>query len=486
MSKHFIIKLFVVTAMAVAFSGCYSPQNPKGNETRETGNTQDANLPKKQIQNRLPDENEATALPADTAEKAEKPVQIPGSHKPYALHIPPGISAGEKAPVIFIFDPHAGGHLPVEKYSDLADEFGFVLVGSNESRNNQPIEDGLKYYMDMKNGIKNQVNIDENRLYVMGFSGGARVAVSIAIQQKDVEGVIGCGAGFPAVRQLPQPDFYYFAMVGYEDFNMGELINNDRLLKRSGFDNELVIFDGGHEWPPQQVMREAFLAILIHHMALPNGHKNQKLINKTISYYNDLIDDYKREGRYFDAAETAQRAASVLGGVVNTDDFKSQAKSFKKNPRYNEDLSAMVKTMERETGLQQNYLDAFRTKGPQWWKAEIRKIKTPVDDVYEQRLNKRLEAFVGLMAYMMTNKALSEHDLEQAQRSLEVYRMIEPANPEHAYLGAVVSMELGDENAAEKYLQQSIVLGFNNKERFRQEEAFKNLPDRDRYLEMMN
>src|ERR1700735_1842902 len=52
----------------------------------------------------------------------------------YALYVP---AKGQKEalPIIYFFDPHADGALPVKKYKALADAYGFILAGSNNSKN---------------------------------------------------------------------------------------------------------------------------------------------------------------------------------------------------------------------------------------------------------------------------------------------------------------------------------------------------------------
>src|SRR5436189_6483657 len=45
----------------------------------------------------------------------------------YCLYLPSAYSATKTFPVIFIFDAHGDGKLPVEKYHNLAEESGFVL-----------------------------------------------------------------------------------------------------------------------------------------------------------------------------------------------------------------------------------------------------------------------------------------------------------------------------------------------------------------------
>src|SRR5690242_11996182 len=53
----------------------------------------------------------------------------------YCLYLPSGYSSSKTFPVIFIFDAHGDGKLPIEKYHALAEEYGFILIGSNNSRN---------------------------------------------------------------------------------------------------------------------------------------------------------------------------------------------------------------------------------------------------------------------------------------------------------------------------------------------------------------
>src|SRR5689334_1634716 len=52
----------------------------------------------------------------------------------YALYIP--IRGNKVAlPIIYCFDPHGDGALPLKKYKALAEAYGFMLAGSNNSKN---------------------------------------------------------------------------------------------------------------------------------------------------------------------------------------------------------------------------------------------------------------------------------------------------------------------------------------------------------------
>src|SRR5579871_4786818 len=47
----------------------------------------------------------------------------------YALYIPSIVNTAA-LPIIYFFDPHGNGSLPLNKYKSLADEYNFILVGS--------------------------------------------------------------------------------------------------------------------------------------------------------------------------------------------------------------------------------------------------------------------------------------------------------------------------------------------------------------------
>ena len=97
--------------------------------------------------------------------------------------------------------------------------------------------------------------IDAGRLYLTGHSGGARVAMEVALGPNDVAGVIASSAGFPR-RQTPAigASFAVFATAGTEDFNYLELRRLDAALASPHY---LHVFDGGHTVAPAAVATEA-------------------------------------------------------------------------------------------------------------------------------------------------------------------------------------------------------------------------------------
>src|ERR1035438_578156 len=53
----------------------------------------------------------------------------------YALYLPSNYSPGQSWPVIFAFSPVARGRVPLERLQEAAEKYGYILAGSNNSRN---------------------------------------------------------------------------------------------------------------------------------------------------------------------------------------------------------------------------------------------------------------------------------------------------------------------------------------------------------------
>src|SRR5690349_11524364 len=56
----------------------------------------------------------------------------------YALYLPSAYTPAKKWPIIYAFDPGAQGATPVRLYKDVAEKFGYIIAGSNDSENFNP------------------------------------------------------------------------------------------------------------------------------------------------------------------------------------------------------------------------------------------------------------------------------------------------------------------------------------------------------------
>ena len=170
----------------------------------------------------------------------------------YALFVPAGYTPSRAWPVIFAFDAGGRGRTPVERYQVAAERYGFIVVGSNNSRNGST--EIPKILAAMTADVAERLAVDPKRVYLAGMSGGARVALQVALASKDVAGVIASSAGYPDSRTRKTLPFPIFATAGTDDFNHLEMRQLDRALTTP---HHLAIFKGGHVWLSSELALEA-------------------------------------------------------------------------------------------------------------------------------------------------------------------------------------------------------------------------------------
>jgi predicted esterase len=223
------------------------------------------------------------------------------SSQSYALYLPSNYTPDRKWPVLYAFDPGARGRVPVERFKEAAEKYGWILVGSNNSRNG-PWDISVNAWNAMQTDTHKRFAIDDERLYATGFSGGARAAVRIAAGCKCLAGVIASGAGFP--RDLvpsPQMHFVFFGAAGVEDFNYPELKNLQEPLIKAGIIHRVQTFEGRHEWPPVSLATAAVEWMELHAIKAGKRPRDDGFINAT--WQQILTDARTLEGskKYSDA-----------------------------------------------------------------------------------------------------------------------------------------------------------------------------------------
>ena len=253
------------------------------------------------------------SLPSDNhrGELIEKVTCADKPGQSYALYVPSYYSSDKRWPVLYALDPGARGKLPIEHLKDGAEKYGWIVAGSNNSRNG-PIQQSIDAMNAMWNDTHQRFVIDDRRIYFAGFSGGARAAVTIATACGEcAAGVIAGGAGFPAgLAPSPATQFAFFGTVGIEDFNFPELKNLEEVLTTSGVPHQIKVFDGRHEWAPPAIMTEAVEWMELRAMRAGTVARNNAIIN-------ELWQESMRRAEELEAAKEFYEAYQVYLSVAN-------------------------------------------------------------------------------------------------------------------------------------------------------------------------
>src|SRR5579864_9356859 len=169
----------------------------------------------------------------------------------YALYLPSAYSPAKRWPLLLIFDPFARGEVSVKLFHEAAEKYGFILVGSNNTRN---FEDPSAAIRLLWAEMKEHYAIDPRRIYTAGLSGGARVAASVALACKTcIAGVIANSAGLPNGVAPPGPEVSdWFLAAGTTDFNYTEQLHLKETFAAHNVVSRFVVFDGPHNWMPKE------------------------------------------------------------------------------------------------------------------------------------------------------------------------------------------------------------------------------------------
>lgn len=394
----------------------------------------------------------------------------------YALYIPEK-GNGTPLPIIYFFDPHASGALPLYKYRSLADTYGFILVGSNDSKNGNDYTMAEHIWQSLSSDTKNRLKIDNRRIYTAGFSGGAKVAVYLALQHPEVKGVIANGAGLPDGTPAGDFTFSFTAIAGYGDMNLTELIAISNDLENTRTRHRIICFDGIHEWAPVNSMNLAFAGLQFDAMqqALIPGDKS--LIDSYVTASKKRLDSCYQTGQLIKAGQECALSIHVLDGVTNeTGWFREKAAAIAKDPGFQKQRLSQEALLIREESLQREYMQHFLQPDPQYWNNTISDLqskasaKTPAGLMYQ-----RLLAFVSLSFYSISNQMIRDNMNREALPLVESYKTADPTNPEAWYFSAILNARNGHGQAAEEDLLKAVGLGFKDLSRIRQQREFQNL-----------
>jgi predicted esterase len=233
--------------------------------------------------------------------QAEKPVYLPSpgqivnvvcatdANQSYALYLPPAYTVTKRWPIIYFFDPGGRGRRPLDLYKDLAETYGFIFAGSNNSRNFSGNESQAVNAIWEDTHLR--LSLDERRIYTSGFSGGARVAGAMALSSPgQISGVIAHGAGYP-IRHSSTDKLLYFFAVGDKDFNWPEVVTVGHERERNGLPYRVRVYSGSHQWATASVMEDAVQWLQLKAMQAGDLPRDNAFIDRQFQKLQKEADD---------------------------------------------------------------------------------------------------------------------------------------------------------------------------------------------------
>lgn len=397
----------------------------------------------------------------------------------YALYLPSDYVATKTYPVVFAFDPHGDGRLPLKNYKELAEKYHFILAGSNTSKNGTAWEDAQKIANTFFNDVQTRYYVNSQRIYCMGFSGGARIANALAMNNGSITGVICAGAAAPASQALnPRDNYYFMAIAGNADFNYVEMKKYDLVdLAGHNIKHRLLVFDGKHEWPPVATMDEAFLWMELNQMRKVPNEKNDSIIHKGIQTATRELQDALNKKEMLAAYECCRKTINFYENLGDLSYFINTYESLKTNKEIDIALQKEEASWTKEDGIKKKYMEAVQNNDANWWKKDIATINAKIKNAPKEEalMNKRILSFLSLMMYMQASEFIKQRNTAAADYFSKLYLLVDPTNPEAHYLAAELSAIQANPADAIKFLNSAVKNGYTDKSKLESDDAFRNM-----------
>jgi len=441
--------------------------------------------------------------PIPRGQIVERVEALNDSSQTYALYLPSNYTPNRKWPVLYAFDPGARGRVPVERFKDAAEKYGWIVIGSNNSHNG-PWDLAITAWNAMQTDSHQRFAIDDERLYATGFSGGARVATGIAIACKCLAGVIANGAGFPInVSPSQAMHFVYFSAAGIDDFNYAELRNLEEPLTKAGITHRIQTFEGRHEWPPVAVASAAVEWMELQAMKAGKRPRDDGFISavwqqrlsdaKTLEESKKYYEAYQL---YLDLAESFKGLRDVapietkVNQLRDSNDVKAAIREeqvqIKKQRELENRLQTLIAGRNDGDRVNQNEEDFDSNNLLPKILNDLRKQSAAPEDSTQRRIARRVldGLFIGMIeqgiGLLQTEKKYSE--------SIKRFQVATEINPDRAgaffYLAWAYAANK-DKKKALQFLNQAIDKGFSDAATITANKAFDFIREDPEYQQIM-
>src|SRR5689334_5485591 len=433
----------------------------------------------------------------------ERVEALSDSSQTYALYLPSNYTAERKWPVLYAFDPGARGRVPVERFKDAAEKYGWIVLGSNNSRNG-PWDVAINAWNAMQIDTHRRFAIDEERMYATGFSGGARAAVRIAIACKCLAGVMANGAGFPVdLTPSPQMHFVFFGAAGIDDFNYPELKSLQEPLTKAGISHRVQTFEGRHEWPPVSVATAAVEWMELQAIKSGKRPRDDGFINAMWQQLLNEARTLEESKKYNEAYQLYFDMAQSFKGLRDVAEIETKVKQLGDSSEVKaaiRDEQAQIRK-QREWESQLNSLMARRDSGDATNQGDegfdsatllpkilndLRKQSKASEDSSQRRVARRVldGLFVGLIeqgiGLLQTEKNYSE--------SIKPFKLATEVNPDRPgaffYLAWAYAANR-DKKKSLQSLNTAVEKGFSDAAMITANKAFDSLRNDPEYQQIM-
>lgn len=353
----------------------------------------------------------------------------------FALYLPESFDPDTLSSIVFIFEPAARGKIGIQPFIQASEKYGHILVCSNDCRNG-PYERNFEIANKLFTHIFSNFSIKNDEMYLSGFSGGSRLATTIATLTNLFAGVVACGAGFSHVREhMPSTQNYaYVGMCGDRDMNYKEMLKNTDFLGLLKFNSTLITYDGEHRWPPKEQIERAMDWLNLQKLRKSESKVTEEILRQ---YQQDyiLFKKFEEADQLLYSSEQLQRMLNDYNGLIAVDSLKKIHGELLQSDAYKKSAADLESALKIEKKVSDKFLSRIREdfKKPskanfKWWEKEIAKLNAIEEkgDEETRKMVYRIKFDLFARAYSRKNALLHDVDKEKIELAERLLELIHP------------------------------------------------------------
>jgi pimeloyl-ACP methyl ester carboxylesterase len=351
----------------------------------------------------------------------------------YQVFIPVRKKSGPKLPLLLAIDPHGSGRTAVDHLKSAATAYPAVLVASNLIRNNDA--HFMQELDELIADVRNSFPVDK-RIYLTGFSGGARMALAYAVRHP-VDGLVLSGA-FGDSDQLSAVKCRIMGLVGIDDFNFLEtapyILSPDRLPSNA----HVELTRASHEWPAAYRLTNILGWFRLGDEA--DQIFGEQQVDLYVRAQQSRMDSLAGSGDLLEAACVSRNMGSVAR-FDKVGSFGSETARLINSDAYKQQLAQLAESLGLELKMREKYGPALVEQDEAWWKEEISGLHEKMNSEPEfatKMAYRRVSGFIGIFCYMYAKQFAEKRDVAHLEQILKIYRLAEPDNPDMKHFAEVL------------------------------------------------
>lgn len=395
----------------------------------------------------------------------------------FSLYLPTNFVTSKKWPILYVFDMDGKGRQAMSMFKQAAEAKGYILASPDAINDTLSLSENMLRVGRAMDGVSRLLPLQNERSYVAGFSNGARFASITPLFINKIKGVISCGASIMNLELLnSKKRFHFIGIAGNQDFNYIELLKLKKVLNGLKYPNQLLVFEGGHQWPEPQYLEKALTMFDLAEMAKGNIPKDSITVDQAYAQDMESFQELRKQSKLLLAEKVLDRMISVYRPHKDIDSLKKLKKELRKEKLYRSLKRQENAARFKESLLKEDYVYyleedilTYNYNNLGWWNYQMTEINKFIyqGNAAEKRMGHRLQGFVNALVEDNIDiiRAEKQPD-EEALLFLYMLKTItDPTNFDYYLKVISESAKIEDFGTAIFYLEEALKRGYKDKER---------------------